>query len=72
VFTERPPEPKRGRPELARLVRRIKALTFELRELRRAESQPGFHAKERELEHLRWRFAAVARRAATDELGNAA
>jgi hypothetical protein len=52
VFTERPSEPKRGRPDLARLVRRIQALTFELRELRRAESQPGIHAKKRELEQL--------------------
>jgi hypothetical protein len=46
---------------------------FELRELRRdAEPHPGLHAKERELEQLRWRFAAVTRRAATDDLGNAA
>jgi hypothetical protein len=76
VFTGRalsPPEPKSGRPELARLVRRIQALTFELRERRRdTEPQPESHAKERELERLRWRFAAVARRAATDDLGNAA
>jgi hypothetical protein len=76
VFTERalsPPEPKSGRPELARLVRRIQTLTFELGELRRhGEPQPELHAKERELEQLRWRFAAVARRAATDDLGNAA
>jgi hypothetical protein len=68
-----PPESKSGRPELARLVRRIQALTFELQGLRRdTEPQPELHAKERELEQLRWRFAAVARRAATDDLGNAA
>jgi hypothetical protein len=73
VFTGFPPEPKIGRPELSRLVRRIQALTFELRELRRhAEPQPELHTKERELEQLRWRFAAVARQAATDDLGNAA
>ena len=76
MFTGRalsPPEPKSGRPELTRLVRRIQALTFELRELRQdAEPQPELHAKELELEQLRWRFAAVARRAATDDLGNAA
>ncbi len=76
MFTERalsPPEPKSGRPELVRLLHRIQALTFELRELRRhAEPQPELHAKERELERLRLRFAAVARRAATDDLGNAA
>jgi len=69
-----PPEPKSGRPELARLVRRLQALTFELRELRRRAEppQPELHAKERELEQLRWRFAAIARQAATDDLGNAA
>jgi hypothetical protein len=76
VFTGRalsPPEPKSGRSELARLVRRIQALTFELRELRwRAKPRAELRAKERELEQLRWRFAAIARRAATDDLGNAA
>jgi hypothetical protein len=76
VFTGRalnPPEPRSGRPELARLVRRIQALTFEVRELRRrAEPQPEVHVKEREFEQLRWRFAAVARRNATDDLGDAA
>jgi hypothetical protein len=71
VFTGRLPEPKSGRPE-APLVRRIQSLAFELRELRRdVEPQPELHAKERELEQLRWRFAAIARRAATDDLGNA-
>ena len=76
MFTERalsPPEQKSGRPELARLVRRIQALTLALRELRHhAEPQAELHAMERELEKLRWRFVAVARRAATDDLGNAA
>jgi len=76
VFTERalsPPVPKSGRPELARLVRRIQALTFELKELpRHAEPRPELHAKEREFEQLRWRFTAVARRPATDDLGNTA
>jgi hypothetical protein len=37
-----PLEPKSGRPELARLVRRIQALTFELRELRRRAEPVGF------------------------------
>lgn len=73
MFTGRLPEPKSGRPELAPLVRRIQSLAFELRELRRgAEPQPELHVKEGELEELRWRFAAVARRVATDDLGNAA
>ena len=69
-----PPEPKSGRPELAQLVRRLQALTFELRELRRSAEppQPELHAKEREVKQLRWRFAAIARQAATDDLGNAA
>ena len=54
--------------------REIQALTFELRELRRRAEppQPELHAKEREVEQLRWRFAAIARQAATDDLGNAA
>jgi hypothetical protein len=76
VFTGRaasPPEAKSGPHELARLVRRIQALTFELRGLRRrAERRAEIHVKERELEELRWRFAAIARRTATDDLGNAA
>jgi hypothetical protein len=33
---------------------------------------PEIDAKERELERLRQQFAAVAKRTATDELGNAA
>jgi hypothetical protein len=68
-----PPERKSGRAELARLLRRMQALKFELQELRaHAEPQPELHAKERELEQLRWRFAAVARRLATDDCGAAA
>jgi hypothetical protein len=69
----RPSEPRAERAELARLVRRIQALTLELQEPRRRElDQAHVEAKERLLEQLRWRLAAVARRAATDELGNAA
>jgi hypothetical protein len=61
------------RAELVRLVRRIQALTLELQKPRRRElDQADVEAKERLLEQLRWRLAAVARRAATDELGNAA
>jgi hypothetical protein len=66
-------DPHGERRELIRLVRRIQALTLELRELeQRAPSIPELHAKEQTLEQLRWRLAVVARRAATDDLGAAA
>jgi hypothetical protein len=69
----RPSGPRVERAELVRLVRRIQALTLELQKPRRRElDQADVEAKERLLEQLRWRLAAVARRAATDELGNAA
>ena len=65
--------PSSERSELVRLVRRIQALTLELEEPRRRElEQADVEAKERLLEQLRWRLASVARRAETDELGNAA
>jgi hypothetical protein len=69
----RPWEPRAERAELVRLARRIQALTLELKGPRR----PGLdhadvEAKERLLEQLRRRLAAVARRAATGELGNTA
>jgi len=61
------------RNELARLIRRIQTLTLELDDVgRRAAASPEVQAKERTLEQLRWRLAAVARRTATDSLGNAA
>ena len=60
------------RAELVRLVRRIQELTLELKGPRRRElDHANVEAKERLLEQLRWRFAAVARHAATVELGNA-
>jgi hypothetical protein len=72
-YHARPSGPRVERAELVRLVRRIQALTLELQEPRRRElDQADVEAKERLLEQLRWRLAAVARRAATDELGNAA
>jgi hypothetical protein len=69
-----PFEPRaRERREAARLVRRIHALFLELEELRRREGgTPELHAKERGLEQLRWRLAAVARRATSDDLDAAA
>ena len=69
-----PFEPRsRERREAARLVRRIQALFLELEELRRYEQRtPEIQAKERRLEQLRWRLAAVARRSACDDLDAAA
>jgi polyisoprenoid-binding protein YceI len=69
----RQPGRRAERSELPRLVRRIQALTLELQEPRRRElDHADVEAKERLLEQLRWQLAAVARRAATEELGNAA
>jgi hypothetical protein len=60
-------------PKLDRPVRRLQVLTFELQELRRrGERRPEIQANERELEQLRWRFAAMARRAASEGLCDAA
>jgi hypothetical protein len=60
----------RERRELVRLVRRIQALALELHELQqRHASTAELHTKERTLEQLRWRLAAVARSAASDDLG---
>jgi hypothetical protein len=68
-----PFQPRRERRELVRLLRRIQALTLELHELRQcAGGTPELHTKERTLEQLRWRLAATARRAATDDLDAAA
>jgi hypothetical protein len=59
--------------ELARLVGQIQSLTLEIRNLRqRGLETPEVDAKERTLERLRRQLAAVAKRTATDELGNAA
>jgi hypothetical protein len=68
-----PLEPRRERRELVRLVRRIQALTLELHELDQREGGSAeLQAKQRALEQLRWRLAALARRAASDDLGAAA
>jgi hypothetical protein len=62
-----PFQPSGQRRELVRLVRRIHALTLELRELgKREQTTPELDAKERTLEQLHWRLAAVARRTATN------
>jgi hypothetical protein len=69
----RPFEPPGERRELVRLVQQIQALTLEVQELGQREAgTPELHAKQRTLEQLRWRLAAVARRTATDDLDAAA
>jgi hypothetical protein len=71
--TASPFEPTGRRRELARLVGQIQTLTLELQNLRQRELEtPEVDAKERTLERLRRQLAAVAKRTATDELGNAA
>jgi hypothetical protein len=66
-------EPNGERRELVRLLRRIQTLTAELDELRRhSAARAEVQGKERTREQLRWRLATVARRTATDSLGNAA
>jgi|GraSoiStandDraft_11_1057310.scaffolds.fasta_scaffold1657945_2 hypothetical protein len=66
-------EPTGSRRELARLVGQIQTLTLELQNLRpRKAETSAVDAKERTLERVRRQLAAVAKRAATDELGNAA
>jgi hypothetical protein len=53
--------------QLTRLIDQIEALTRELEALRlRGHQEPNLHAKERAREHLRWKLAVVARRAAVE------
>jgi hypothetical protein len=55
--------------ELLRLIREIQALKLELDTLRPSSgSAPELQAKERALDQLHWRLAAVARRAAANDL----
>jgi hypothetical protein len=59
--------------EVVRLVRRIQALTLEIRKLDQdGTNDPEFAAKERALEQLRWRLAVAARRDAHHDFGAAA
>lgn len=68
-----PMEPGGARSELVRLVRRIQTLTLEVRELElRQGGGTELRARERKLEQLRWRLAAVARRTAANDLDAAA
>ncbi len=67
------PTTRDSRSELARLVRRVQNLTLEVQELRKQlGTNPELEAKERTLDQLLWRLAAVARRTATDDLDAAA
>jgi hypothetical protein len=60
--------PSGPRRQLVRIVERIQTLTLEIRELRRAGRRTReLDARERELNDLRWRLAAVARRTAADD-----
>jgi hypothetical protein len=66
-------DPRGERRELLGLIRRIQALTLEVKTLRQLPgSDPELPAKERTLDQLRWRLAVVARRAATNDVGAAA
>jgi hypothetical protein len=69
-----PHEPHaRQRGEAVRLVRRIQALFLELEELRQRDGRaPELPAKDRSLEQLRWRLAAVVRRSVRDDMDAAA
>jgi predicted nucleic acid-binding Zn-ribbon protein len=59
--------------EVLRLIREIQALKLELDTLRRlGEPSPEALEKERALDRLHWRLAAVARHAASNDLGAAA
>ena len=66
-------DPGGRRSELAQLIRRIQTLTLERNQLRQdGGADPELQAKERTLDQLHWRLAAVARQTAVDDLGNAA
>jgi hypothetical protein len=55
---------------VVRLIAEIQAEPLELDNLRRrGASAPELEAKKRLLERLRWRLAAIARRAAQGDLG---
>ena len=64
-------EARKAREEVARLLRCIRALTNELRGMEQ-RGGPDVDLKERELERLRWRLAAAARRTVSSDAGAAA
>jgi hypothetical protein len=62
-----------GGAEVIRVIDRIESEGLELEDLkRRRASAAELEAKERSLECLRWRLAAIARLAAHRDLGSAA
>jgi hypothetical protein len=59
--------------QIAKLIQRLQQGTVERDRLkRRRMSRAELDARERALERLRWQLAGIARRAAYDDLGNAA
>ena len=59
--------------QIAKLIQRLQREICERERLLRSRaSRAELAARERALERLRWQLAAVARRAAYDDLGNAA
>jgi hypothetical protein len=59
--------------QISRLIQRLQQGTRERDRLKqRRAPRAELDAREHALERLRWQLAAVARRAAYDELGNAA
>jgi len=59
--------------DVVQLLTEIRALTVELADLQRQRAGVRqLQRTERTIERRRWQLAAAARRAATDELGNAA
>jgi hypothetical protein len=59
--------------QIANVIQRLQQGTLERDRLqRRRATRAELDPRERALERLRWQLAAVARRAANDELGNAA
>jgi hypothetical protein len=59
--------PRGPRRELVGVIMQMQALTLELKLLRqRGGRERELRAKERALDQLRWRLAAVARRTASD------
>jgi hypothetical protein len=62
-----------GDDAVVRLIDEIQAIAVELDRLRkRGANAAELAAKEEKIERLRWRLAATARRAARDDLGDAA
>ena len=67
------PERRGADREVIRLIRQIQALTLELETLRKHSTREfELRARGRAIDQFRWRLAAAARHAASDDLGSAA